>query len=167
MELGAMICTPRAPQCDRCPVARDCVARRTSRVEELPKLRPRAAATPRRFAAFVVGHRGRFVVRQRPAGVVNAHLWEFPNVELSGDSDLHAAAREALGFTAKKLLPFRTIRHSITRYRITLEAHRAEPAARTSLSHHAGEWRSLEELEGLSFCSAHGKILQALRNGAS
>ena len=36
----------------------------------------------RRFIAFVVERNGKFLVRQRPAGVVNAHLWEFPNVEI-------------------------------------------------------------------------------------
>ena len=37
---------------------------------------------PARFVAFVAERNGMFLVRQRPAGVVNAHLWEFPNVEI-------------------------------------------------------------------------------------
>src|SRR4029079_17240315 len=54
MELGALVCTPRQPLCGKCPVARHCIARREDRVEQLPNLGPRVAATARRFAAFIV-----------------------------------------------------------------------------------------------------------------
>ncbi len=84
MELGALVCTPRTPRCANCPIKRLCVAFKENRVDELPNLGRRAAATARRFVAFVVESCGKFLVRQRPANVVNAHLWEFPNVEVNG-----------------------------------------------------------------------------------
>lgn len=122
MELGALVCTPREPKCDRCPISRHCFAFQKKRVEEFPNLGKRPAATARRFAAFVVESSGKFLVRQRPSGVVNAHLWEFPNVELDGAPVRPAAAREILGFVPKDLKPLCTIKHTITRYRITVEA---------------------------------------------
>ncbi|MEM9192097.1 MAG: A/G-specific adenine glycosylase [Myxococcota bacterium] len=36
MELGATVCTPRAPACDECPIAEHCIAKATSRQNELP-----------------------------------------------------------------------------------------------------------------------------------
>src|SRR5262249_2371378 len=36
MELGAMVCTPRDPRCDVCPVREGCAARATGRALELP-----------------------------------------------------------------------------------------------------------------------------------
>ena len=45
MELGALVCTPRNPQCVICPVQKLCVAFRENRVDELPNLGKRAAAT--------------------------------------------------------------------------------------------------------------------------
>jgi adenine-specific DNA glycosylase len=88
-------------------------------------LSKRIPVTRRRFAAFVTEDRGRVLVRQRPAGVVNGHLWEFPNVEIGRrDGDLEAAASEALGFSARALEPLLIIKHSITRYRMTLEVFR-------------------------------------------
>jgi hypothetical protein len=60
---------------------------------------------------------------------VNAHLWEFPNVEVApGDSDVMGAARKVLGVRPARLELLATIKHSITRYRITLEAYRVIPA---------------------------------------
>ena len=36
MDLGATVCTPRQPQCGRCPVAADCTARQQGRPESYP-----------------------------------------------------------------------------------------------------------------------------------
>ncbi|HLX71940.1 MAG TPA: NUDIX domain-containing protein, partial [Verrucomicrobiae bacterium] len=173
MELGALICTPRDPKCQSCPISKHCFAFQNKRIDEFPNLDKRPAATARRFAAFVVENRGRFLVRQRPAGVVNAHLWEFPNVELNGAPlDPTTAAHEALGFVPKGVKPLCTIKHTITRYRITVEAFTAvgqscrsapssrhAPSARDEIS---TSWLPLSELHKLSFPSAYKKILDRI-----
>jgi len=154
MELGALICTPRNPQCEICPVRKLCVARRENRVAALPNLAKRAAATERRFVAFVVERAGKFLVRQRPAGGVNAHLWEFPNEELQTPA-------ESSQFTVSPgAKPFCTVKHSITRYRIKLEAFRAKAAAACESK---GVWLAPAQLNQLAFTSAHRKILTKLR----
>lgn len=122
MELGAVICTPRGPQCAICPIASLCVAGRCNQVDRYPNPGPRNATSHKRFAAFLARRNGRFLVRQRPAGAVNAHLWEFPNIELiHSRSDVREAARELLGFAPRSLSKLGEIRHTITRYRIILE----------------------------------------------
>ncbi|HUE36571.1 MAG TPA: A/G-specific adenine glycosylase [Candidatus Acidoferrum sp.] len=157
MELGALVCTPRNPQCVICPVKRLCVAFKTHRVAELPNLGKRAAATARRFMAFVVEHRGKFLVRQRPEDVVNAHLWEFPNVELNG----HAANpvevfKSRFGFAPPELLPLPPVKHSITRYRITLEAFRVPLKA--ALKTPGGTWLAHSQFDSVAFTAAHKKL---------
>ncbi len=153
MELGALICAPKQPRCDACPVAAHCVALRERRVEHLPALPPRAAVTHRRFAAFVAKKGPRFLVRQRPAGVVNAHLWEFPNVEV-------AKTERGPDFA-----PFHTVRHSITRYRIQLDAYRLDSNHATNIAGAEGRWFTAKQLTELPFTSAHKKILLRLLNG--
>jgi A/G-specific adenine glycosylase len=148
MELGALVCAPRQPNCPECPLRKQCFAFRRDRVEEFPQLAARPAATERHFQAFVARDDSRFLVRQRPGGVVNAHLWEFPNVE---------AGREKHTFKIIDSTPVCRVRHSITRYRILLEAFEAEAAGGT-----AGEWKTLAQLQRLPFTSAHRKILEHL-----
>jgi len=41
MELGAMICSPRSPSCDQCPVASHCVARSLNDQEAFPRKAPK------------------------------------------------------------------------------------------------------------------------------
>lgn len=127
MELGALICTPRSPNCLICPVQKLCVAFREKRQDELPALEKRVAATNRHFIALVAEHGGKFLVRQRPEGIVNAHLWEFPNIEMNGSKFSAAEAfQNMFGVASPPTEPLCVLKHSITRYRITLEAHRVQ-----------------------------------------
>src|SRR5258706_2793697 len=93
MELGAVICTTVAPQCDRCPVQNRCIAFRKRCVERLPFRSKKSPATARHFVGVVLEHRGCYLVRKRPADVVNANLWEFPNME----AGLNRSSRSSRG----------------------------------------------------------------------
>ncbi len=158
MELGALICSPRQPKCLLCPIRKNCGAYKENRTEELPNLGRRTVVTERHFVAFIVGYNRQFLVRQRPPGVVNAHLWEFPNIEvLQGTKDVTPFRIDE---TAK---PLCRIKHSITRYRILLEAFPANLAEEKMTDRNLGSWRTLPELEKLAFTSAHKKILRALK----
>ena len=162
MELGALVCTPRNPQCLICPVKKHCVAFKENRTDELPNLGKREAATARRFVAFVMEHRGKFLVRQRPEKVVNAHLWEFPNIELNGHTLSPAKVFESqFGFAPPELQPLPPVKHSITRYRITLEAFRVPLNA--ALKTREGRWLSHAQFDSLAFTSAHRKIWTRLQ----
>ncbi len=161
MELGALICTPRNPQCLVCPVKKLCVAFKENRTEELPNISKRAATTARRFVAFVVEHKGKFLIRQRPEGVVNAHLWEFPNVEVNGTPVKMAEIfKSQFGFIPLELKPLRSVKHSITRYRITLEAF----SVTLKKSPPKGVWLAHTEFDSVAFTAAHKKLASFAAN---
>ena len=163
MELGALVCTPRNPQCLLCPVKKLCVAFKENRVEELPNLGKREAATARRFIAFVIEHKGKFLVRQRPDGIVNAHLWEFPNFEINGKTkEAKEIFDSVFDFKAVEFKPLCTIKHSITRYRMTLEAFHVH--LKNSPRKAAGVWLSPKQFDSLAFTSAHKKLASFAKN---
>jgi A/G-specific adenine glycosylase len=214
MELGALVCTPRNPQCQICPLKKLCVAFREGRIGELPNPGKREAATARRFVAFVVERNGRFLVRQRPVGVVNAHLWEFLNVEIhpspsrspaKWDQSAHHSrkksqsrltsaatvqepdwkiirAAKSLGIATPVLQPLCTVKHSITRYRITLEAFHVHLGGtsytspypkgvksgtrKTRPSENNGVWQTPAQLRKFAFTAAHKTILNKLQSPA-
>ncbi len=164
MELGALVCTPRQPKCGTCPVNFRCTAYLEGRVGELPELPRRAKTTERRFVAFVIESNGRYFVRQRPNEVVNGHLWEFPNCELSDGRDVGpcVAARAVLGCQPNSLAAALTVKHTITRYRITMEVYRARMTSPGRLRQSMGRWCSLEQLNRLPFPSAHRRVVNWL-----
>jgi A/G-specific adenine glycosylase len=157
MELGATICTPRNPQCGECPIRSDCRARRVGRAESFPRRVARPATTARRAIAFVVERGGRVLLRQRPTGVVNAHLWEFPTIE---DAAAHVTPETAAATLFRsdrgQVTPWKTWRHSITRYRITLEVHGMATDAPPRVP--GGRWVSPAKLAELAMPAAHRKI---------
>ena len=178
MELGALVCTPRNAQCFICPVKKLCVAFKEGRVDELPNLGKRETATARHFLAFAVECGGKFLVQQRPAGVVNAHLWEFPNVEVTGTKpDAKASFQKKFDAKPKTIHPLRTVKHSITRYRITLEAFLVHVGGTSPTSSHSKRsgfgtritrpseltrWLAPAEFDSLAFSSAHKKLASLL-----
>ncbi|MHC1765292.1 MAG: A/G-specific adenine glycosylase [Verrucomicrobiia bacterium] len=170
MELGATICTPRGPDCRRCPVRTFCWAFRTGRVGELPRKAPRVRTTEQRIAVFVVGRQGRFAVRQRPDGSRNAHLWEFPNDEITTGkrsrplraADVEAMAAARFGRGPLTIEPLCQFTHAVTRFRIRLTAYLVTTVGSFERQREF-RWKRLPELEQLAFPSPHRRVLLALR----
>jgi A/G-specific adenine glycosylase len=159
MELGALVCTTRRPKCPLCPLRRHCVARREQRIDELPVREPRAPSSVRRFAAFVIRAKNRVLLHQRPKGVVNEQLWEFPNLEiLSGRCHAFQLAPAVLGFVPGSLRRLSVIRHRITRFRISLHIFHAEHNGVPACPWRKGHWCTLAELSRLPLPSAHRRI---------
>jgi A/G-specific adenine glycosylase len=177
MELGALICTPKEARCPECPLQHQCQALATGRVDQLPNLPSRPKATERRFIAFALEHRGRWLVHQRPAGQVNAHLWEFPSFELEPTAALPDPARFLEGQLRianpifAKMNPLSPIRHTITRYRMTVTPFHTQLLKPLQLRQETLPlvWRTAAEIEALALSSAHRKLWNHLvrRNGVT
>ncbi len=97
MELGSTICTPRAPDCEACPLAGHCEARARGVQEQRPRPGRRASVPQRRFAAAVVADPdGRLLLGRWPADGLLGGLWEFPGAELEEGSSPHDVAPDAV-----------------------------------------------------------------------
>jgi A/G-specific adenine glycosylase len=159
MELGAIVCIPKSPRCGECPARNLCTGYLKGIADRLPNLGLRVQATPRKFFAFVVERKGKYLVRQRSADQVNAHLWEFPNIEAASGISSPDNAAVALGLTlAEAGGPRMTVKHTITRFRITVEIYDAVVAGTDA----SGVWASKADLQRLAFPSAHRRIANAL-----
>jgi A/G-specific adenine glycosylase len=126
MELGATVCTPRAPACNDCPLRAGCLARRQGLIEQLPELPARAKPTRVRVAAVVVRDREHVhVVRLDASAPRWAGLWTFPHAELgpaeTPSRAAERAARDVLGVEVRVGKRVARLAHSITRFRIELE----------------------------------------------
>ncbi len=158
MELGALVCTPRNPRCDVCPLKGRCVARKENKTDRIPALAKRAAAIKRRFVGFAILWRGNVFVQRRPSGVVNAGYWEFPNWEVAADAEPAALAKGNLSLGQAEPAPLCVVNHSITRYRNRLEMFVIRPARKPRLAKLEGEWLPLAKLDEIPLTAAHRKV---------
>ncbi len=138
MELGALVCTPSAPRCDACPLARHCLARQSGAPEDYPARAARPTVVEVEEAAVVVRDGPRVLLAQRPGEGRWAGMWEFPHDALQ-NGESHAAAagrvvRDLTGLDARLGPVLATLRHGVTRFRINLVCYEADYAA--------GEFRS-------------------------
>ncbi len=85
MELGATICTPKAPRCRLCPLQPRCRAYRLGLQAERPVKKPNQKLERYELAVALVERRGRLLMRRRPedAGVMPG-FWEAPYAEGRG-----------------------------------------------------------------------------------
>ncbi len=89
MDLGSLICTPKSPNCPRCPLRNGCVAARSGCAEEFPR-RNGQLRRKSKHISLVVGvfeRAGRFLLHRRALGGLWSGLWEFPTSEVHGVQD--------------------------------------------------------------------------------
>ena len=127
MDLGATICTPKAPDCAHCPVQTDCQARAAGVQEQRPVKRPRKKVPHLTVTAAVIRREGKVLLSKRPAEGMLGGLWEFPGgTKEDSDPDLPACLRreiqEELGVGVEVGAPFGTYNHAYTHFKITLHA---------------------------------------------
>jgi len=133
MELGALVCTPRAPRCDGCPVASSCAGRASPERFPAPRPRPRPVEELRKVALVV--RDGRVQLLRRGGGGLLAGMWELPPARGRGR-------------------PLAVVRHSVLDRRQRIEVHAGRPRAGAS-------WFATGDLARLPLTTAARKCLQA------
>jgi A/G-specific adenine glycosylase len=109
MDLGATLCTPRDPDCPRCPWGDLCSARALGLQEAIPSPPVRPAPTPLTWVAAVVPNdRGQILFARRPERGLFAGLWELPGGEVAEESSQRQQAN-ALGKRLRERLGFRAV----------------------------------------------------------
>jgi A/G-specific adenine glycosylase len=132
MELGALVCKPAQPLCEKCPVARHCIAFQRGVQNEVPRFPAKQKPTAVHEAAIVVYKSGRVLLRQRRRGERWELMWDFPRFELEAEGPLFAReeivskVRSQSGIVCEPGNLLTTIRHGVTRFRITLDCYEAQ-----------------------------------------
>jgi A/G-specific adenine glycosylase len=155
MELGATICTPRAPRCEACPVAALCLARRRGRTAAIPPPRIRGRRTTVHHHAVIMERRGRVLLERRGERGLWAGLWQPPTIE--GPAHLAApdlaTALAAAGLKVTGLRHVSSFTHLTTHRHVLVHVHVAATRIRR------GSWLGRDELLRVAMSSAHRRAL--------
>ncbi len=81
MELGALICAPKNPQCDICPIQVNCLAFEANTVTELPQKALKTKVTDQYIHYIVIQTGDEYFVRQRTEAGIWHNLYDFPSAE--------------------------------------------------------------------------------------
>jgi A/G-specific adenine glycosylase len=137
MELGAILCTPRAPQCLLCPVAKSCRAQQLGAPESFPEKQNKREAVQIVLAAAVLyTPRGQTLLlppprrktENKPAAddvaTLVSRMWHFPTVAIRKDAlaELQNSLADFLPSRNEPhhLEPLAKVRHAVTYRNVTV-----------------------------------------------
>jgi A/G-specific adenine glycosylase len=173
MELGAVVCTPRAPGCRICPVNRLCAARRSGTVAHYPRRVASCSIPEVPIAVGVVSKNGRLLITQRPAEGLLGGLWEFPGGKLrAGEPPAEACAREIreeVNLEVEIERPLALVRHAYSHFRIRMHVFCCRfVSGRVRLKGPtAHRWIRIEDIDRFPFPMANRRFIPLLKQRAA
>lgn len=135
MELGSEVCLSRVPRCESCPVTALCGAKMRGLQTSIPQTKRKRPPESVHEVAVIIRRRGRVLLVRCPEGGRWAGLWDFPRFEVRSRRpaavrrELADNVRQGTGLIVTVGGHLKTIKHSVTRFRITLDCYEAEYVA--------------------------------------
>jgi A/G-specific adenine glycosylase len=167
MELGATVCTPRAPACPSCPIRKACTAYASGDPEAYPaKATKKATPHVDVTTAVIVDGDGRVLMGQRPRDGLLGGLWEFvssefrvPSAEKLGEM---IERRTGVIVEAEAAHELGTVKHVFTHFKITRHVYLIETRCVASLrasGYVQLRWVPFDEVRQLALTRSDQKIL--------
>jgi A/G-specific adenine glycosylase len=159
MDLGATLCTPRAPQCLPCPLAEGCVARATGSTATLPAPKPRRDKPQRYGTAWWIERDGAVALVRRPPHGLLGGMLALPGTAWGSDQEM------ALPFPAAWQTARSPVWHGFTHFTLELSvaATRVSEEPRLDLPI---IWTAADAISGLPTVFAKAvRAVQAIRKG--
>ena len=161
MELGALVCTPKAPRCDACPLRERCRAADLGMQDRIPA--PKAA--PKRTVVYhtavvVRDASGRLLIERRPERGLWASMWQAPTAESEKATPRPSTVLKRLGIPGRAVRVDRFVH--ITSHREVRFSVYAAPGPSTGLTGDHGNDAALiapSELDDYPVANPHRKIL--------
>lgn len=164
MDLGATVCRRRAPACARCPLARQCDARRTARERTIPPVRRRPERARLDVACAVIERGRALLLARRPSDGLFGGLWELPSAVVARGGDPRAALRRELRERlALRVAPgeeLAAVERTLTHRRLRLVAFRCR--ARAPLRGECLRLVPREAVDRLALAAAMRALLEAV-----
>ncbi len=153
MDLGATLCTPRAPDCAACPLQKHCAAYAQGIAETLPRRQRKAAQKKRVGAVFwLTRNDGSVLLRRRPEKGLLGGMMEFPGTPWQAD------AAGVSGFAPAncnwRALPG-TVQHVFTHFKLELTVYAATSRAGQPMD---GIWARPDELQNFALPKLMQKV---------
>jgi len=170
MELGALVCRPKEPDCPHCPVSSLCEAKRSGRQSRFPVRTSGQPVPTYHVAVGVVRKAGRILIaRRKPSGLLGG-LWEFPGGKVRPDEapedTCKREIKEELNLSVRVTKHVARVRHAYSHFKISMDVFDCRyQAGRVKLNGPDDyKWITLEEIGDYAFPGANHKFIPLLKN---
>lgn len=163
MELGALICKPRTPDCSICPIQSHCRAFRSGTQKDLPvKTKAKKQQHLAYFTMVFENSAGEIYIEQRPDKGLLANMWQFPMVSKNevDYSYLVAWIEQTHGFTVGHIKQMTPIKHVFSHVVWDMDVYHCMIG--DTLADKDGRFIDSKALSAYPFPVAHTKIIEQL-----
>lgn len=169
MDLGATVCTPKQPQCDRCPWQTHCCAHAQNLQTTLPMSERRPPLPHKHIGVAVIWNdQGEILIdRRRQEGLLGG-LWEFPGGKIEPgetvEDCIQREIREELAIEITVGDRLIVIDHAYTHFRVTLNVHHCAYLSGDPQPLECDEirWVQPQDLHSYPFPKANTQIIDAI-----
>jgi A/G-specific adenine glycosylase len=154
MELGATVCTPRAPGCLVCPIRASCGAHKAGVAERYPAPKVKRAPRVVDMVALMLERGDEILLARRPPAGLWGGLWEPPTGELRPTEPPASAARrvakECTGLRLRNIQDVTRFEHVLSHRRMRFHVLRADATGRLRLEgYDAARWTNRQNAREL------------------
>lgn len=167
MELGALVCIPSNPRCDRCPIAQNCAGYQQGIAADLPNKRREKAPRKEMRVAGLLCQEDTFLIVQRPGTGLLAGLWEFPGCEVrNGETEPEALERLLLGWglAVNGMEKFWDVSHTFSHIHWDVGVYFVQWSVKMQENIQPNRaWVTLEQMKDYAFPRVFKKIIERLQ----
>lgn len=170
MDLGATVCLPAKPACDRCPWHSHCRAYALGIQTQLPMTETRAPLPHKIIGVAVIWNdQGQILIDRRKQDGLLGGLWEFPGGKVEPGETIAACIqreiKEELDIEISVGDRLIVVEHTYSHFHVTLNVHHCQYLTGEPQPIECDEirWVTLETIDQFPFPQANLRIIEALR----
>jgi A/G-specific adenine glycosylase len=162
MDLGSMLCTPKDPECLRCPLRQFCKGRASGDPERYPSKKLKRVIPHRNAVSAVIKKNGKVFLSQRPPTGLLGGLWEFPNWKVGAKERLGLRLRNYIKQEIGMNIEFEEIigvfRQTYSHFKLTLHVFSCQHLNGKG----KGKWVPIKKLPAFPISRIHRKIVEKI-----
>jgi A/G-specific adenine glycosylase len=174
MELGALICLPKTPQCNQCPINEMCYAKNMNEIEKLP-VKKKKPPTP--HYTIVIGiiknNDNKLLITKRKKDQLLGGLWEFPGGKVNDSETLDQALireiKEEVNLDIHSISFLCKVNHAYSHFKITMHAYICQTNQYQNLRLSSADdfrWVTQNQLDQFAFPKANKVVIENLKGNS-
>lgn len=171
MELGALVCTPKNPNCSECPISKNCFAFLNEEQNRFPVKTKKQKRPTKNFAAVLLSHKDGVWLAKRTQKLLNG-LYEFPQIQFNplqdSKKELEQKFSEEFGVCLKLKKEIAKQSHEYTHFKQNVHLFEAEIAGLTLKNKNTSNpeiiFYSKKQIKELPLSKVNQKLLLQLPN---
>ena len=167
MEVGALVCFPINPLCNKCPLSYQCKALKNGNPELYPNKIKRLPKPHFTVVTAIIWRKEKFYIQKRSKKRMLGGLWEFPGGKVEEGESLKSALireiEEECHFTPDIIKKATSIAHAYSHFSITMHCYHCREKEKNISSQSTSNWITVNEIPKYSFPKANHKIFNFMK----